>query len=121
MNILVLPRTDRMDGIRTTRDFILNCYFDAELCADGLDAAEAYRKEWDQKRAIYRDVPYHGPESNGADALRYGAVYETALLKSPREARRRMMAPDGIVKKIGQGQGGARQIHPRSLNPSGYT
>jgi hypothetical protein len=41
---------------------------------DGLKALESYRKEWDEKKATYRDHPYHDWASNGADAFRTGAV-----------------------------------------------
>ena len=122
MNVLALPKTGLMDGIQTARNFLLTCWFDEERCEKGLDNLESYRKEWDSKRGAYRDIPYHGPESNGADALRYGAVYETALLRSPRKARERMMQPNGAVKSVMPGgRTGMNRRPPRVLNPRGYT
>ena len=28
-----------------------------------------YRKEWDERRSVWKNKPHHGPESNGSDAF----------------------------------------------------
>lgn len=73
---LKLVRVDRISpesGIEAVRKLLPYCAFDLELCDDGLKAMESYRKEWDEKKATYRDRPYHDWASNGADAFRTGA------------------------------------------------
>jgi hypothetical protein len=37
-------------------------------------AIEAYRKKWDDTKGGWSDTPAHGPESHGADAIRYMAT-----------------------------------------------
>ena len=72
---LKLKRVDRISresGIEAVRKLLPYCAFDEELCDDGLKTLESYRKEWDEKKATYRDVPYHDWASNGADAFRTG-------------------------------------------------
>jgi hypothetical protein len=73
---LKLKRVDRISpesGIEAVRKLLPFCVFDLEDCDDGLKALESYRKEWDEKKANYRDKAYHDWASNGADAFRTGA------------------------------------------------
>ncbi|MEH6397370.1 hypothetical protein, partial [Pseudoalteromonas sp.] len=53
------------------------CVFDHKECEEGINAAEAYRKEWNDKLGCYRDRPLHDWASHGADSLRYLAIVET--------------------------------------------
>jgi len=72
-----LPEPAKMglvDGIEAARTILPRCYFDEERTADGTAHLQAYRKEWDDKRGMWKDKPFHGPESNGADSFRYFAV-----------------------------------------------
>lgn len=62
--------TDIGTGIDATRLRLGDAYFDADLCAEGLHALRTYRYEWIESENRYGTQPYHGPESNGADALR---------------------------------------------------
>jgi hypothetical protein len=74
---LQLKRVDRLSvesGIEAVRKLLPYCVFDLELCDEGLKKLESYRKEWDEKKATYRDKPYHDHASNGADAFRTGAT-----------------------------------------------
>ena len=72
---LKLKRVDRISpesGIEAVRKILMYCVFDQVNCDEGLKAMEAYRKEWDEKKATYRNTPYHDWASNGADAFRTG-------------------------------------------------
>jgi len=71
--VVVSRIPDINEGIHMTRNSFANCYFDEAKCATGLAHLEAYRKEWNPKTQAYRDRPYHGPESNAADAFRQRA------------------------------------------------
>jgi hypothetical protein len=62
------------DGINAVRTTLPVSYFDAEECAEGLKALKAYRKEWDEDRACFKDKPRHDWASDGADAFRYLSV-----------------------------------------------
>jgi len=58
------------DGIEAIRMTIPKCYFDSVKCSKLLNHLLNYRKEWDSKRQMYKDKPFHGPESHGVDAFR---------------------------------------------------
>lgn len=62
------------EGISLVRMLFSRMYFDEENCADGLKRLTAYRKQWDHVRGVWLPRPYHGVESNGADAMRTGAL-----------------------------------------------
>jgi hypothetical protein len=63
------PKLSKEDQIANVRRIIPVCYFDIERCEKGLAALDAYRKEWNDKLAVYRDKPLHDWASNGADAF----------------------------------------------------
>lgn len=70
-NVEIVPRIDRVQtGIQMTRDAFSSSWFDEEGCAQGLKHLDAYRKEWDPQRGVWKDQPRHDKASNGADAFR---------------------------------------------------
>lgn len=72
----VVPRvTQRLAGIQATRQAFASCWFDETQCGEGLRDLGVYRKEWDERRGTWKDTPFHGPESDSADAFRqFGQV-----------------------------------------------
>jgi phage terminase large subunit len=62
------------DGINATRATLGCCWFDAAETSQGIKALKAYRKEWDEERAVWKDKPHHGRESHAADAFRQLAM-----------------------------------------------
>ena len=48
--------------------------FDADNCQQFLRCIENYKKEWDDKKKVFRDGPYHDWASHGADNFRYFAI-----------------------------------------------
>ena len=46
----VVPKLGVDEGIEQAREILPLCWFDEAKCADGLNALENYRKEWDDKR-----------------------------------------------------------------------
>lgn len=73
--VVSVQRVDDLTvAIDLTRRRILDGYFDASGCAGGLAALKAYRYEWIESEKRYSRTPYHGPESNWADALRTWAT-----------------------------------------------
>lgn len=69
---VIVPRTPSLYTAITgqCRPAFANCYFDINECADGISALEAYRWQWNERQKVYTDMPFHGPESNFADAFR---------------------------------------------------
>lgn len=69
-----VPNIPVQDGIDAVRMIFSRCVFDEEKCKDGLNSLSHYRKEFDEKRVVFKDKPYHDWASDAADAFRYGAV-----------------------------------------------
>lgn len=70
-NIEIVPRIDRVQtGIQMTRNAFASSWFDETECAQGLKHLDMYRKEWDDRRGVWKDEPRHDKASNGADAFR---------------------------------------------------
>jgi len=73
-NTRVIPAQRVEDGIQATRNMLPRCWIDADKCAVGLAALRQYRREYDHKRKIFNDRPFHDFASHPADALRYLAM-----------------------------------------------
>lgn len=66
---IIVPRhPDKWEAIKIGRRKFGQVAFDEAGTKEGLKRLKAYRKEWDDRRLVWRDHPHHGPESNGADA-----------------------------------------------------
>lgn len=70
----VAPKLSPLDGIEAAANMFSLCWFDKANCADGLNALKNYHRQYDEKRKMYLDTPYHDWASHGADAFRTGAV-----------------------------------------------
>lgn len=62
------------DGIEAVRTILPRVWIDESKCEDVIKAIENYRKEYDEKRKLYKSRPLHDAHSHMADALRYLAV-----------------------------------------------
>ena len=79
--VAIVPQLSVEDGINAASTVFGGCWFDAEKCADGLQALRRYRYDVDAEGGFSRK-PLHDDASHGADAFRYLAV----ALKEPRKA-----------------------------------
>lgn len=67
---LTVPRvSNKLAAIEAARSVFGNCDFDEAATAQGLERLRHYRKEWDDRRGVWRDKPLHDINSNGADAF----------------------------------------------------
>lgn len=67
----IVTRTANIwESIQVARRRFPQTRWDAEGCKLALNRIKRYRKEWDERRGVWRDHPYHGPESNMSDAYR---------------------------------------------------
>lgn len=57
-------------GIQAVRDLLPKCWFDYEGCKDGLKKLELYRRQYDEKREVFKDKPLHDFCSHAADSFR---------------------------------------------------
>lgn len=74
LNIQISADLSLEDGINAVRSTLPRCDFDEGPTSEGRKALAAYRKEWDEDRGMWKDKPWHGWPSHGADAIRYMAV-----------------------------------------------
>ena len=73
LEITVAPRLSVADGIQAVRQLLPRCWFNADT-KQGIDALRNYRREYDEKRAVFYDRPLHDWSSHAADAFRYLAI-----------------------------------------------
>ena len=73
-NLRALERGNVTDGINALRSMIAVSYFDKLKCEKGIEALRMYRREYDDKRACWKDQPLHDWTSHPSDAARYMAV-----------------------------------------------
>jgi hypothetical protein len=95
-NIVVLSRiaTER-DGINSTRNFMPSVYIDEQRCARLIKCLDSYRREWDEKRGVFKDHPLHDEFSHGyksfeGAAIRPAPVVKSAVVTAPTLMRRRV-------------------------------
>lgn len=74
------------DRIEATRQFLKNCWFDAENCKHGIRALQNYRREFNDKLDQFKATPVHDWASHSSDAFSEGAIninkmHETAKPK----------------------------------------
>lgn len=62
------------DGIESVRKLLVNCWFDKDKCATGIEYLKAYQKKWDDKQQTFKSKPLHSYASHCADAFRTGVV-----------------------------------------------
>jgi hypothetical protein len=66
----VVPRIEnKADSIQAARNILPYCVFDESRCDEGIVHLENYRREWDEKKEVWKNNPYHDKHSNGADAF----------------------------------------------------
>jgi hypothetical protein len=83
VNFLTVPRQSLEDGIHGARLFMARCWFDEERCREGLDALANYRREFDEKRGVFRSAPVHDWASHGADSWRYMSLCNVQTSSTP--------------------------------------
>lgn len=74
INFRVVPRLSIEDGIHAVRALLPKCYFEKKHCKDGIQALRRYRKEFDERKGVYKPHPLHDWSSHYADAFRYFAI-----------------------------------------------
>jgi len=70
----VAPKISIEDGIEAVRKNLINCWFDQDKCATGIEYLKAYSKKWDDKAQVFKSKPMHSYASHCADAFRTGIV-----------------------------------------------
>ena len=73
-NLVVVAELSVQDGIQAVRAMLPRCWFDAERCADGIEALRQYQREYDEDKKAFRLSPLHNFASHPADAFRMLAL-----------------------------------------------
>ena len=72
----IVPELSVQQGIQAGR-YVMSSpdtFFDAEGCADGIEALRQYQREWDDKKQAFKEQPKHDHTSHYADSYRYSAI-----------------------------------------------
>jgi phage terminase large subunit len=72
--VRITPRLTVAAGVDAARKIFARCWFDAEACADGLQALRNYRYDVDPNTQAFSKAPLHDWASHAADAFRYFAI-----------------------------------------------
>lgn len=73
-NLAIVPDLGVQDGIQAVRMTLLNCWFDAKKCKEGVEALKQYEREYDEDKKAFRASPKHNWCSHPADAMRMLAI-----------------------------------------------
>lgn len=72
--VKIVPNLRVAEGINALRTIFPRCYFDADKCADGLNALRRYRYAVNAETGQWSREPLHDDASHASDALRYFAL-----------------------------------------------
>jgi hypothetical protein len=73
-NLAIVPSLTIQDGLQAVRMALPRCWFDAEKCADGIEALRQYQREYNEDTKAFRQSPKHDWTSHAADAMRMLAI-----------------------------------------------
>ncbi len=111
IEFVLLDQIPLQDGIENCWTHFPKMWIDQEKCRSLLDCLENYRREWDEKKALYINKPIHNFSSHGADAFRY-------LCQSLHKTERGMTAEEFNRIRDRALYGGGRSDLPRAFQNS---
>lgn len=85
----IVPDISIEDGIDAAQIALSTLWVDKEKCGTDdihnktkswLTSMKNYCHEWDEKRGMYKDEPYHNWASHGADMFRYAAIVADKMI-----------------------------------------
>lgn len=86
VNIRVVQRKLINDGIEAVRIMLANTWID-ESAVEVIESLDNYTKEWDDRRAVWKNSPLHNEYSHMADAVRYMALSGAVSLISVQDMK----------------------------------
>jgi phage terminase large subunit len=92
--VRIVPGLSLVDGMASVRTIFNRCWFDAEKCAEGIQALKHYRYEFDEQLGTFKREPLHDWASHPADAFRYFAV----SIREPEREKARVEAQTPPVR-----------------------
>lgn len=105
INFNVVKRvTHKEDGIEAVRGVLSRCWFDSENCKRGIGGLKGYKKEWNDKMMVYKDMPVHDWTSHPTDA------FQTLALSDPMPG---LSSTGGkVVRTVSNRRGNMQQVNP---------
>ncbi len=79
LSFSVLSPKNVHEGIQAGKFLFGRLLVDEEKCAQWLEAIAEYRRQWDDRRKMFKEVPYHNWTSHAADVHRYAAIAESRM------------------------------------------
>jgi phage terminase large subunit len=72
----LVPELSVQQGIQAARFVITSdaTFFDAVNCYDGLEMLRQYQREYDERKASFKEAPKHDKSSHYADSFRYSSL-----------------------------------------------
>lgn len=83
----VVPKLTVDDGVNAARLIFPRLWIDEQKCKYFIDAVSQYRREWDEKRGMFKEVPLRNWASHSADMLRYAALSENEMMNEEEVGR----------------------------------
>jgi len=98
-NLAIVPDLSVQDGIQAVRAMLPRVWFDAQKCADGIEALKQYQREYDEDKKTFRQTPRHDWCSHPADAFRMLAIAwrSEPTAQRPAEPRVLIVGPENEV------------------------
>ena len=98
-NLAIVPELSVQDGIQAVRAMLPRVWFDANKCADGIEALRQYQREYDEDKKTFRQTPRHDWCSHPADAFRMLAIAwrSEPTAQRPPESRTLIVGPENEV------------------------
>lgn len=75
----IVPDMSVDNGINAATMALSHTWVDKESCGLWIKSMKNYVREWDDKRGMYKDTPFHNWASHGADEFRYAAIVEDQM------------------------------------------
>jgi len=98
-NLAIVPDLSVQDGIQAVRAMLPRVWFDANKCADGIEALKQFQREFDEDKKTFRQTPRHDWCSHPADAFRMLAIAwrSEPTAQRPAEPRVLIVGPENQV------------------------
>lgn len=90
--VRIVPRiANEGDGIEASRTHLAQCWFDEERCSELIKCLDNFKREWDDKRSVWKDKYRHDEASHGYKSFETAAV--AAEKHNPKDFNRKINYP----------------------------
>lgn len=94
----IWPRVALQHGIDAARMILPGCHFNRARCGTGIEALRAYRRQYNEERKVFMDVPIHDWASHGSDAFRGLALVARERILADSRDKPKILIPNKVVQ-----------------------